>query len=99
MLVSPIQPDPLKRAGPVLANPLYSTGAPGHYSGIYRELKFGRSGGRTYIHTLRTLPAKEKPGIWFVLPKRFVVQHNLLVLNRKLQYPALAANPSTGVET
>ena len=43
--------------------------------------------------------AKEKPGIWFELPKRFAILHNLLVLNRKLQYPALAANPSTGVET
>jgi hypothetical protein len=45
------------------------------------------------------VPAKEKPGIWFELPKRFAVLHNLLVLNRKLQYPALAANPSTGVLT
>jgi hypothetical protein len=33
------------------------------------------------------------------LPKRFAILENLLVLNRKLQYPALAANPSTGVET
>jgi hypothetical protein len=85
--------------GPVLTNPLYSTGEPGHCSGIDREFKFRRPGGRTYIHTLRTVPAKEKPGIWFELPKRFAVLHNLLVLNRKLQYPALAANPSTGVLT
>ncbi len=32
-------------------------------------------------------------------PKRFVVLHNLLVLDGKLQYPALATHPSTGVET
>jgi len=45
------------------------------------------------------VPAQEKTGIWFELPKRFAISYNLLVLNRKLQYPALAANPSTGAET
>ncbi len=33
------------------------------------------------------------------VPKRFVVLQNLLVLDGKLQYPALATHPSTGVET
>jgi hypothetical protein len=33
------------------------------------------------------------------MPKRFVVLQNLLVLDTKLQYPALAMHPSTGVAT
>ena len=41
----------------------------------------------------------KKTHIFGQVPKRFAVLQNLLVLNRKLQYPALAANPSTGVET
>jgi hypothetical protein len=36
---------------------------------------------------------------WNKLPKRFVVLQNLLVLDGKLQYPALAPHTPSGVET
>ena len=57
-----------------------------------------QAGGPIFI-ARRTVPAKEKPRIWTSRLSGLRFLQNLLVLNRKLQYPALAANPSSGVET
>ncbi len=43
--------------------------------------------------------ASQRKATHLEAPKRFVVLQNLLVLDGKLQYPALATHPSTGVET
>ena len=85
--------------GPFLTNPLYYASARGNCSGTDREFKSRRRGGRTYIHTPANRSGQGKVTQLDEVTKRFAILQNLLVLNGKLQYPALAANPSTGVGT